>query len=99
MQNSKLKWLMNTSEIWSINYISISMLLLRHIIRDITTQKVFQLIDSPMIIMIIQSTICIMMIITVIQNIICIMVIHTMHLRVITFITMNMIHGMQVTLI
>ena len=84
MKNLKLKWLMNTSEIWNINYISISMLWLKHIIKDTTIQRVFHLINLPMIIMTVQVIICIMMI-------------HTMHLKVITFIMMNTIHGMQVT--
>ena len=84
MKNSKPKWWMSTSGIWNINYIFISMLQQKHIIKDITTQKDFQLINLPILIMVMKIIICIMMI-------------HTMHTRVITSITMNTIHGMQVT--
>ena len=43
---------MSTSGIWNINYIFISMLQLKHIIKDITIQKVFRLINLPILIMV-----------------------------------------------
>ena len=97
MQNSKLKSLMNTSGIWSINYISISMLRLTRIIRDITIQKVIQHTNFSILTMVIKLLTCIMM--STIRGIkmnICIMMTLTT-LRATTFITMSTTHGMQVT--